>query len=201
MSDLSDLSLKVAALAAIAALVDDEYKKARRAAEEAFKANGIKSLTINLPDGEEVGGITVTSPSASVSYDEDALLAWAAEHTPAEVEEYLDASVQLDQEAIEWARAHRDDLLRRRIRQVWRKELDKQAKGNGGYVIDTATGETAKVAEVTPNRSTGAFSLSPDRHGERAARLITALRSGELAGVTALAISPVEEAGDAPQPS
>jgi hypothetical protein len=194
--NLAEHSLRVATLAALVALVDAEYKAARKEAEAEYKANGIKKLAIALPGGELVGDITVKQPDPTVRMDDDLLMEWVEKHTPTEVEEYLDSSALLDQEAIEWAREHRDDLLRKRVRGVWRAELQKMATGNAGFVIDTTSGEATKVAEVTPNMPTGAFALSPDKHGERAARLLAALRRGELAGITNLAITSADAEGD-----
>jgi hypothetical protein len=198
--NLAQHSLRVATLAALGELVKKEYEAARKEAEAAYRANGIKKLAIALPDEGPIGEITVKQPGPTVRMDDDLLLEWVQKHTPDEVEEYLDSSVLLDQEAIEWAREHRDDLLRKRVRAVWRTELVKMATGNGGFVIDTQTGDSTKVAEVTPNKPTGAFALSADKHGERAARLLAALRAGELAGITNLAIAdaaPLAKDGEA----
>jgi hypothetical protein len=186
--NLADHTLRVATLKAIADFVDTEYKQARAEAEEAYRENGIRGVNITLPDGEVIGGVTVKQPEPTVKVDEDAVIDWVAEHVPTEIEEYLDPAVQLDQEAIEWARANRGDLLRRRVRRVWRDELAKQIKAEGGCVLHPATGETTKVAEVKPVKPSGAFSLSPDPHGERSKRLLNALRDGELSGVTPLVL-------------
>lgn len=189
-------SLRVAALQAIVAFVTTEYETARKEAEVAYRENRIKAATIELPDGTPLGDITVKKPQQTTVMDEEKLLAWVEEHTPAEVEEYLDSSVLLDEEAIAWAREHRDDLLRRRIRKVWRDELQKMAALHNGEVIDS-NGEATKVAEVTRHAATGAFMLPPDRDGARAKQLMAALLAGELAGVTTLAITSAEQAGDA----
>jgi hypothetical protein len=192
--NLGDITLKVATLKAIADFVEKEYVKARTEAEAAYREHGVKAIAITLPDGQEIGTSTVKKPGPSMKVDEDAFLAWVEEHTPAEVEEYLDSSVLMDQEAIEWARANRDDLLKRRVRRVWRDEKEKQAKANDGCVIDESTGESTKVAEVTVNRPTGAFALSADSHGERMELILAALRAGELTSVVALPIAaPVED--------
>lgn len=195
--NLSEITLKVATLAALTDWTQQQYAEARTEAAAAYKANGVKKLVIQLPDGEVIGDITVKQPGPTVKLDDEALISWVAEHTPAEIEEYLDSSVLLDQEAIEWAREHRDDLLRRRVRGVWLKEKRAEAQANGGYVIDHQTGDTTKVAEVTANRPSGEFALSADPHGERAGRLIEALRAGELTGIPAFP-HPAIEAGAQP---
>lgn len=187
--NLAQLTLRVATLKAIAEFVDTEYTKARAEAEEVYRENGIRGVNITLPGGDVIGGVSVKQPDPHVKVDEDAVIAWVAEHVPTELEEYLDPSVQLDQEAIEWARANRDDLLRRRVRRVWRAELAKQIKTENGCVIDPATGDATKVAEVKPVKPSGAFSLSPDPNGERSERLLKALRDGELSGLTPLMLT------------
>lgn len=194
--NLSDHARRVATLAAITDFVAEQYATARREAEAAFRENRVSGVTITLPDGEEIGDIKVKKPSPTVRVSDDDLVAWVEKHTATELEEYLDADALTDQELIEWARVNRDDLLRRRVRAVWRKELVKLATANGGYVVDTETGESAKVAEVVPNKATGAFALSQDPRGERRARIIAALRAGELEGVTTLAISAPAEGGE-----
>lgn len=193
--NLADISLRVAALAAVSDYVADEYAKARKEAEAAYQANGIKSLSVSLPGGEWLADITVKKPGQTVKVNEDDLMAWVEKHTPTEVEEYLDSAALLDQELIEWAREHRDDLLRRRIRQVWRSELQKMVTGNGGYVIDSTTGDSTKVAEVTTSKPTGAFALSADADKSRRDRVMAALLAGELNGVTTLPIAAAVPAG------
>lgn len=201
--NIADHTLKVATLAAIASFFGDQAEQARREAEVIYRDNGIKKLTIALPNGELVGDVTVKQPSPSVKYDEVALLKWVQEHSATEVEEYLDNAALLDQELIEYCRENgRDDLLQKRIRKVWRSELEKRAKGNDGDLIDETTGEATTVATVTKNKATGAFALSQDPRGERAERLMNALLAGELAGVIELPVTlaiPAAEAdgGDA----
>lgn len=190
-------SLKVAALEAIVAFFTAEYMAARADAEEAFLSNKVRKATIETPSGDDLGDITVKQPKATVVMDEEKLLAWVAEHTPAEIEEYLDSSVLLDEEAIAWAREHRDDLICRRVRKVWRAELEKTALAHDGHVIDDSTGDATKVAEVVKYKATGAFALPPDRTGERGRLLMAALLAGELADVTSLSIAPPAEEGDA----
>lgn len=187
--NIAEHSLKVATLEALVAFFTSEYKAARSEAETAFRENRVRKATIETPSGDDLGDITVKQPKPSLVMDEEKLLAWVAEHTPAEIEEYLDPSVLLDEEAIAWAREHRDDLIRRRVRRVWRAELEKTALGHDGHVIDEDTGDATKVAEVVKHRSTGAFALPPDRNGERGKRLMAALLAGELTGVTTLQIA------------
>ena len=187
--NIAEHSLKVAALEALVAFFTKEYKAARADAEVAFLENKVRKASIETPGGDYIGDITVKQPSPTVVVDEEKLLAWVAEHTPAEVEEYLDSAALLDEEAIEWARINRDDLICRRIRRVWRDELVKQLTANNGEVINGRTGEATKVAEIVKHRPTGAFALPQDRSGENKQRLIAALLAGELTGVTTLQIA------------
>lgn len=194
--NLAEHSLRVAALDALVAFFTTEYKTARAEAEEAYRDNKVKKVSIETPAGEVLGDITVKQPSPTAVIDEDKLLAWVAEHTPAEIEEYLDAAVQLDEEAIEWARGNRDDLLRRRIRRVWRDELVKQLTANDGQVIDTQTGSATKVADVVLHKATGEFTLPSSRGSDRRSKLMTALLAGELTGITTLQIAAPAEGGE-----
>lgn len=193
--NIAEHSLKVAALEAVVGYFTAQYKTAREEAEAAYLANKVRKASIETPDGEYLGDITVKQPKATLVMDEEKLLAWVAEHTPAEVEEYLDAAVLLDEEAIAWAREHRDDLIRQRVRRVWRAELEKTALGHDGHVIDESTGDATKVAEVINHKASGAFALPPDRSGERGKRLMAALLAGELTAVTQLRIAAVESGG------
>lgn len=187
--NLADLTLRVAALDALVAFFTAEYKTARSEAEDAYRANKVKKVSIETPGGEELGDITVKQPGPTAVIDEDKLLAWVSEHTPDEVEEYLDAAVQLDVEAIEWARTNRDDLLRRRIRRVWRDELVKQLTDNDGQVIDTSTGAATKVADIVRRKPNGEFALPPSKSSDRRSKLMAALLAGELTGITTLQIA------------
>jgi hypothetical protein len=198
--NIAEHSLKVAVLEALVAHFTKEYKAARTDAETAYRDNKVRKVTVELPNGDELGDITIKQPKPAAAIDEEKLLAWVAEHTPAEVEEYLDTAAQTDQEVIEWARVNRDDLLRRRIRPVWRAELEKVVTANDGYVISGDTGEATKVAEVVKHKATGAFALPQDRSGENKRRLIAALLAGELSsvleGVTSLSIAAPTDGGD-----
>jgi hypothetical protein len=187
--NLADITLKVATLAAIASFFGDQADQARREAEVIYRDNGIKKLVIALPGGELVGDVTVKQPGPTVTYNEAALLKWVLDHSATEVEEHLAADALLDQELIEYCRENgRDDLLQKRIRKVWRAELEKRAKANDGDLIDEDTGETTTVATVTKNKPTGAFALSQDPTGERAERLMTALLAGELKGIVEMPV-------------
>ncbi|REF00259.1 hypothetical protein [Thermomonospora umbrina] len=193
--NLADHSLRVATLKAISDFVAKEYAAARKEAEAVYRENGIRSLTVSLPDGQQVASITVTQPNPSVKVDEDALLAWVEEHCGTEVETVLDPAATTDEELVKYCLANdRDDLVVRRVRRVWREELVKQATGSEGWVADQVTGESAKVAEVTPVRPSGAFSLSDPRK-EGAAFIVAAVRRGDLAEVTRLALPTTDETG------
>jgi hypothetical protein len=188
--NLAEHTLKVATLAAIATFFSDQAEQARRDAEVVYRENGIKKLTIALPDGELVGDVTVKQPGPTVKYDEAAFLKWVEDTSATEIEEYLATAALLDQELIEYCRENgRDDLLQKRIRKVWRSELEKRAKDNDGDLIDESTGEATTVATVTKNKPTGAFALSQDPQGVRAKRLIEALLAGELNGVIELPVT------------
>jgi hypothetical protein len=194
--NIAEHSLKVAALEAVVAFFTKEYKAARADAEVAYRDNKVRKVGVELPNGDELGDIIIKQPAPTLDLDDDKLLAWVAEHTPAEVEEYLDTAAQTDQEVIEWARVNRDDLLRRRIRLVWRAELEKVIAANDGFVVSAETGDSTKVAEVIKRKASGAFALPQDRSGENKRRLMAALLAGELGSVTTLSIAAPAEGGE-----
>lgn len=202
--NLSDHTLNVATLGAVASYFTERYEEARKEAQEEFRVNGIRgAVSITLPSGEVVGEAVVKKPgNPSVSAPEDDVIAWVAEHLPAEIEEYLDSAALTDEELIEYCRKERDDLIKRRVRKVMRDELQKQLVTHDGFLIDVVSGESTKVAKVTPKKADGSFALSPDGNGVRARRLLAALLAGELAGVIELPVTlaiPAAEAegGDA----
>ena len=187
--NVADHSLRIAVLKAILDRIGAEYTDARKAAEEAFRNNGIKALSVSLPDGLEVGSISVKKASTTVDVDMEKLLDWVAEHTPTEIEEHLDEAALTDQELIEYARTHRDDLLRRRIRGAWESELMHQIRSHDGHVVDPTTGESTKVADITTGRPSGAFAYNPDRTA--AAVILAAISRRELQ-VPGLTVLPLE---------
>jgi hypothetical protein len=195
--------LKVAALAAMVAFFEEQYTQARQDAQTAFRTSGIKKIGIKLPDGEEVGEITVKEPTPAIqAIDEDALVGHVERFTPGEIEEYLDPAALLDQELIEYCRTRRDDLLKKRVRQVWRDEMKKQALKNDGFVIDEVKGESTKVATIVKPKADGSFALAADKYGQRADRLMTELLAGRLGNLVELPTldSPAIESEPAPAP-
>lgn len=195
--NLADHTLHVATLGAVASYFTERYEEARKEAQEEYRANGIRgAVSITLPSGEVVGEAVVKKPGApSVKATEDDVIDWVAEHLPAEIEEYLDASALTDEELIEYCRKERDDLIKRRVRKVMRDELQKQLVNHDGCLIDVVSGEATKVAEVNPKKADGSFALSADAQGVRARRLLQALLAGELAGVIELPVTLAIPAG------
>lgn len=90
----------------------------------AHEAMGVKSVSVELPDGTKVGTVTLTSPRAGVHIDDDAFLAWVAAEHPTEVV--------------------------RAVREPFRRAIAARLKIVGDDVIDTATGEAVAWASVRP---------------------------------------------------
>lgn len=173
---------QVAKLKALLNLITAEYNDARAGAAAAYAASRIGSLTVVLPDGTEVGSVTVKAVGVVVIPEDAVLLEWAKVHTPSEVEEFLDDKALTDEELLGWAREHRDDLIRERIRPVWHAELIKKAAKNGGHAVDPITGAAHKFAEVRHQPVTGEFVYTPKRIADEA---ILSAVTDELAALKA----------------
>src|SRR5262249_45218684 len=87
-------ALRVAVAEAVAEVAGKARKQARGEAEALFAAlreDGQTQQKVVLPDGEEIGLVSIKAGGTTVEVDdEDALLAWVDEHCPGEAEEYVD---------------------------------------------------------------------------------------------------------------
>jgi hypothetical protein len=174
-------ALRIAALEALAFTVAAEYEQARAEAEPVFAAIRKKGNPQQevLLDGEKIGMISVKAGQTVTSPDSVALLAFAREHLPSEVEEYIDPAALDDPDIAGYIRTFHAGFCQERVSAGTRKALLGQAAGAHGYVVAPG-GEKEKVAEVTTGDPTGAFSLLGAGAQHRRNRIIADWRAGRL---------------------
>jgi hypothetical protein len=179
-----DHALRVAVLDVIGKEISGAYKGARKDAEEAFgplRADGQSQQKVMMPDGTEIGLISIKSGSKDINATEDALTGWLEEHNPEGLEDYLDPSAATNTELLDVVRAVFPELVRTRIRAEVRAALLKEIEETGGYLVDKDSGDKEQVAEVTDVKPTGAFSYRPAKNARD--EVIAAWRRGELQGI------------------
>ncbi len=179
---LRDHALRVGVLKVIADESARLYKGARADAEEAFapaRADGTTQQKVLLPDGTDIGLISISAGGRQVDVTGAALEAWCAEHLPGAFEEYADMIT--DAEVLDVLRAVFPHLVKRRIRHATRAALMSEIEESGGYLVDQAEGTKEKVGEVTDLKPSGAFSFRPAKGAKDA--VIAAWQRGELQGI------------------
>jgi hypothetical protein len=180
---LRDHALRVGVLKVIADESARLYKGARADAEQAFapaRADGQSQQKVMLPDGDEVGLISISAGGRQVDVTGAALEKWCDEHLPGAFEEYADMIT--DAEVLDVLRAVFPDLVKRRIRHATRTALLQEIEESGGYLVDIPGGGIKeKVGEVTDLRPSGAFSFRPAAGAREA--VIAAWQRGELQGI------------------
>lgn len=93
--DMKDLALREAALKTLADAIADQLKTVKAEMQEQMEATGARTLEAALPDGTKVATISrPTSKAKAAVVDQDAFLAWAREHSPANVETKLVTAVR-----------------------------------------------------------------------------------------------------------
>lgn len=169
MTSLQEIGRRTVAAKVRSERAAAEYKDAREHAEatlaKAYAKEGVEKVAVMLPGGGKVAAITVKQGAVSVDVDEAALLAVVEKHQPDEVEEIADPPALADPEVLAWLREHRPELVTRRVRQVWRSALVKEAEKNGGRILVKETGELVEVAKVTRSAPTGAFAITFEDDG------------------------------------
>lgn len=178
---LRDHGLRVALLGALLDEVGAALAQARADAEEAFapaRADGQTQQLVMLPTGERVGLISIRDGNVSVEFGENDLLKWAAEHVPHQIREVIEPYAWDNDDVIALVAEHFPNLVRREVRSAFRKRAIEEMRGNGGQVIDPATGEGTKLATITRHKPTGAFAYKPDKGG--AAQIAAMWRAGGL---------------------
>lgn len=190
-------ALRVAALRVLSDAITTEARENRAAAESAFARlraeNGVKSMTVTLPDGSEIGTIAIKAGAREVEWLESALVSFASEVAPTEVTETIDPAILDDPEVREWLSAHKPGAFTTTVRPGWVKTL---TPDDDGQVVNPTTGELVKVANVTTSAPTGKFAYTPTK--DAAERVVAAWQAGELGEIggplaPAVAPAPVEE--------
>lgn len=184
MSDLTprEHALKVAVLEAIAESAKSELAKARKAAEPEFaaiRADGGKQLAVMLPNGDEIGLISIKAGVPTVTADEDQLLAWAREHCPEAIEQHITDQALKDAEVIDMISACFPGMVQERLRSATREALLKEMAENGGKV-HAESGEFFQLGEVENHKPTGAFILAGAGAQARRDRIVTEWQRGNL---------------------
>jgi hypothetical protein len=174
-------ALRVAVLSALMDEVKAALVAARAQAQEVFaqaRADGQTQQKVLLPDGTEIGLISIRGGSPAVELDEaGALLDWCEEYLPAGVESYIAEGAAEMNDVIALVGAHFPKLVRRRVRPGTRDALMKQMAETGGYVIDEDGGKH-KLGTVRRGDPTGGFSYRPARGAQD--RIVAEWMTGSL---------------------
>lgn len=92
---LKDQAGRVAALAALAAAVDDQLKAAKQDLAFSLAESGVKQVAAELPDGTPVAKVIwVTPKPVAVVNDDAAFLAWVRANAPHQVETKLVTTIR-----------------------------------------------------------------------------------------------------------
>jgi hypothetical protein len=199
MTDLTprDHALRVAVLGAVLDTVKAEYAHARGEAEAAFaplRADGQTQQKALLPDGSEVGLVSIKAGGTSVTADEAKLEAWVRKRVPDGMETAISPSALTDPEVIGMISACFPGLATSQVRPSVRAALLKEMEESGGKVADPETGEIGELGEVTHHKPTGAFSYRAAA-GARD-RIVSEWLAGRLAEIafSPLALPTAEDA-------
>jgi len=190
-------SLKVAVLGTLLDKVKAAYADARKEAEAEFagiRKDGIPQQKVMLPDGTEIGLISIKAASPEIVPDSDtALMDWCRENFPQAIEPYVIAGATDAAEVTEVIAALFPHLVKDRIRASHLAAFHKQISETGGYLINE-DGEKAKVASVKQHDPSGAFSYRPATGAQD--RIMAEWQAGNLREVALGPLAlPAEDAG------
>ncbi|MCW2898672.1 MAG: rep [Streptosporangiaceae bacterium] len=152
---------------------------ARELAHEDFAAvrmRGRPQQEVLLPDDTKVGLISIKQGSTTYAVDENELLLLVATTVPSELEDFVAARALNDPRVLEVLLREVPDVVERRIRPKYRKELGDEIEERGGYVANQKNGDLVKVARVTRHKPTGEFTYKSDK--DKLSALRTALDAG-----------------------
>jgi hypothetical protein len=194
-------ALRVGVLDVIGDEVTAVYKSARKDAEAAFapaRDDGQSQRKVQLPDGTEIGLLSIRAGRKQVDVTDAALATWTEAHLPDGMEDYVDPAA-LTSDVLDVLRAVFPDLVHKRVRAATRTALLKEIETSGGYLVDKATGDKEKVGDVTDLKATGAFSYRPGKDARD--QVIAAWQRGELRhlGLGALALPGAAPEDGAPE--
>lgn len=173
-------ALKVAAAKVLAAIVAEGYEQIRKDAEPVFGRLRIetdaKSLSPTLPDGTELGTISIKAGPKKTKFRMATVAAIVANDNPEEFVERLTDEAATDPELLDFVRDHMPHLIERRINDAHLKALFKKTDANG-YLKDAA-GTAIQVADITRGEPTGEFSYLASKSARQA--VWAAWTTGEL---------------------
>jgi hypothetical protein len=179
-----DHALRVAVLGALLDVVKSEYGKARDAAEPEFaamRAEGQKQQAVMLPDGTEIGLVSIKAGTPTLSVTEGALEGWVRKHLADGMEDYVVPAAIADPEVIDMLKACFPHAVRQRIRPATREALLKEMADAGGKLADKESGDVTVLGEVEQHKPTGAFSYR-SAAGARD-RIVAEWRAGRLTDI------------------
>lgn len=184
---MTDQPISHGAQVAVMRVLGDEVKavnaEVRAAAEAHFRelrAAGTKSLHPQLPDGSEVGRITITNPSPVVRWNGPKLVAFVEATAPTEVVERVDPDVLSDPALVMWVLENRPHMVRAEVRDSYRDKLRKELTAEG-ELVDKSTGELHQVATVERPEASGKFSYRPSDDARD--QVMRAWVRGDLSGM------------------
>jgi hypothetical protein len=155
-------AVKVAAAKVLSEIVADGYKQLRKEAEPVFAQLrtelDVKSLSVSLPDGTELGSIAIYAGPPKTQVNMKAVAAIVANDAPEEFVEELSDDALSNENLLAFVRDQMPHLLVRRIRPDYLKQLLKRIDSNG-YLKDAA-GTRIKVADVSRGEPTGEFAFT-----------------------------------------
>lgn len=159
----------------------DDYTSVQAAAQITFagiRKRGIPNQEIRLPDGSKVAVISIEQGGTSTVIDDELLDAVAAGNDPRDFEDYVEVRAYTDPKVVALIAEHMPDLVSRRIKPYVLAQYKQEIEENGGHVVDRATGERVKVAEITRHDPSGKFAVRFTSKGRIA--LQDALDSGAI---------------------
>ena len=181
MTVIEELTLRVAVLRVRKDQVSAAFNAARAEAEKAYaphRMRGNRTLTPVLPGGIEAGTVSIKAGAVHVAFDEEALFALIAECEPENIEDWVDPAVLADRRVLDLIREHFPEMVAKRVNPGRRPELAQECIDSDGKLLNTASGERVKVAEIMRADPTGEFAYTPGKKGTAA--ILAALRDGTV---------------------
>lgn len=180
-SSRATLAVRVAVLRALADEIRDHTAATRAEAEKVFgearRDHGIKTLSVVLPTGAEVGTISIKAGGSVIRWHGAALVDYVEATAPTEIVETVDPAVLADPELVLWVLQHRPHMVRREVRPAYRTRLARELTDDG-ELVDPTTGEVHKVAEIERTPPDGSFAYRPAPSAR--ADVLAAWQSGAL---------------------